>query len=523
MEEQSATGEMPCKTYFCVKYRGWVLLLWRLFIIFIKSRRKPACMTFFSRISLLFLVALLLTIPLSAGSDPDLNEEAIKARIDSLKSQVVSPRYDAIVKSYIRTYTVLQRDKAERILGRRLIYFPIIEDYLRKHGLPEDLKYLPIVESALEARAVSHAGAVGLWQFMSETGRYYGLEITNQVDERCDPYRSTEAAMDYLSVLYDRFQDWELAIAAYNSGGGRVSRAIKRARSKDFWRVKRYLPRETANYVPAFVAATYLLKHYEAHDLQPRIPSLDAQLNRRIMLKRPFSFYEIAQISGATLEAIEFLNPAYTQSYIPASAYRPRSLVLPQRNMIPLQAFLEAEKTEQEKQAAFARAPVFISQSENRIQNAYTEELFLLRRGESLDALAERLEIPVLQIMAWNKLEARTFDVDKKIRIYRLKPLAPNPLNPEVAPLPPLDSPEIAKEPPTALPIAQKSIWEKDLERFLFQKEYLFYWNPKRQRVSDIAGLLPGISTEDIIELNEFKKDKVVRKNDRIRIKKMSR
>jgi len=464
----------------------------------------------------------LFSLPNDLFSNHEYEEAVVKVRIDSLRSQVVNPRYDAIVRSYIKTYTIFNREKSERILGRRLVYFPIFEATLAAKGLPDDLKYLAIVESALEARAVSSAGAVGLWQFMPETGRYYGLEVTNQVDERSDPYRSTEAAVDYLSVLYDRFQDWELAIAAYNSGGGRVSRAIKRARSKNFWKVKRYLPRETANYVPAFIAASYLLKHYKEHELNPNLPSLDAQLIEQILLEQPFSFYELAQISGTTLDLIEFLNPAYSQGFIPASSFKKRRLILPRRNMLQFRAYLETEKSESDKQTAFATAPVYIAQSDQGAQQAYQEVFFLLRAGESIEALAQRLETPVVQIMTWNNLDEKVFEKDLKLKVYQPKPPAPNPLNTAFQPIVQLQDSTPAEQPPPQV-TQEESIYEKDLDRFLFQKEYVFYWNPRKQRISNIAEQLPGISIEDIMELNGYEKDKMIRKNNKIIIKKLGR
>lgn len=458
----------------------------------------------------------------ATGAKYELEEALIKSRIDSMESQVVSPRYDNIVRSYLKTYTINGRDKSERILGRRLIYFPIFESYIKKYNLPDDLKYLPIVESALEPRAVSVVGAGGLWQFMPETGRYYGLEINSQVDERCDPHYSTEAAMKYLSALHKRFNDWELAIAAYNSGGGRVSRAMKRARSKDFWRVKRYLPRETANYVPAFIAATYLLKHYEAHDLKPRVPSLDAQIIETTQLNRSMSFYEIAQISGAALDIIELLNPAYSNSYVPVRPGKGRNLTLPKRNMISFKAFLEAGHSDAEKRAAIATAPVFISQPSSKIIKAYEAETYLLKAGDSLQLFAAQHQVPLVQLQAWNNLNQLVFEQDQKINIYVGQPLGNNPMNLELKPIEPIRTASLLQ---AQIPVRQhqeESIYEKELDRFLFQNEFLFYWTPKRERLSDIADKLPGVSLNDLLALNELKKDKVIKSDEKLKIKKLS-
>lgn len=468
------------------------------------------------------LLLILLGTSFILSAHPKSEEDIIKDRVDALQSQVVNPRYDGIVGSYLRTYTINSRDKAERILGRRLVYFPIFEKYLKEYGLPEDLKYLPIVESALEPRAISIAGAGGLWQFMSETGRAYGLEINQQVDERCDPIRSTEAAMQHLGYLYNRFNDWELAIAAYNSGGGRVSRAMKRARSKDFWHLKRYLPRETANYVPAFIAATYLVHYYEEHELVVRQPSLDAQLTETIQIENSYTFYEVAQISGAPLEIIELLNPSYLHSIIPASAAKSRNLTLPRRHMVVFKAYQEANHPEADKKEAIATAPVFISASAKKTQESYREEQYVLPAGKHLATIADQLDIPLLQIQTWNQIRDTVFAEERLIKVYIPQPLKENPMNFELKAFEPIRSKSLLEE--HALPIrrsAHPSIYEQELERFLYQREYVFYWTDKREKLSDIAEKIPGVRLEDLLDLNNYKRDKTIRADTKIKIKKL--
>ena len=177
------------------------------------------------------------------------SDSEVIARLRATQSAVPT-RYTDVVKGYLRTYTVKNRHKTERILGKAVMYFPIYEEQFRKSGLPDALKYLSVTESALNPVAVSSAKAVGLWQFIKTTGKEYGLRIDQAVDERCDPHLSTAAAAAYLARQYERFGDWALAIAAYNSGPGNVSKAIRRGRSKNFWKIKKYLPRETRSYVP---------------------------------------------------------------------------------------------------------------------------------------------------------------------------------------------------------------------------------------------------------------------------------
>ena len=213
--------------------------------------------------SLIFFLFLPLLLP--ATNDPVYDEAAVIERLKSIENPLVENRYNSIVRGYIKGYLFWNRDKTERILGRTVLYFPLMEEYLSKRNMPDKLKYLSVVESALYPHGVSRVGAVGLWQFMPETGKEYGLEINEFVDERKDPNKSTQAALDYLSRQYMKYGDWALALAAYKSGSGRVSRAIKRGRSKNFWRIRRYLPRETRNYVPAYIAATYMMEYYKEH------------------------------------------------------------------------------------------------------------------------------------------------------------------------------------------------------------------------------------------------------------------
>ncbi len=470
------------------------------------------------------LLLLILPLSSSARSWNELDEELVKARLDSISSEVSGLKYDKIVASYLRTYTKYSRDKSERILGKSLIYFPIFEKHLKAQGLPEDLKYLPVVESALEPRAVSSAGAVGLWQFMAETGRYYGLEVNPQVDERCDPEKATKAAVAYLQNLHQRFGNWELAIAAYNSGGGRVSRAIKRARSKDYYRIKRYLPRETANYVPAFIAATYLMKYYEEHHLVPNMPSLDAQITETVSINQPLSFYQVAQISGATIDIIEQLNPAYPRSHIPARGMKMRSLTLPKRHMVVFKAYLEAEHSLNEKKEAIAMSPVLISQPVEQINKAYEQQIFTLKAGETINQLAESINIPSYQLQFWNNLKQKQYPQDEYLTAFvAIPPQFKNPMN--------LEMPLVS-----ALPVAQKSspaeeeittnnemVEAANLDQYLFQDEYLFYWARKKERVSDIAEKIPGVTTQDILTLNGFKKDKLVKADARIKVKVVGR
>ena len=244
-------------------------------------------------------------------------EQEILQRLESMPS-IIPIKDHPITQSYIKGYMLRNRDKAEKILGRAPAYLPMFEAELRRQGLPDDLKYLAIVESALDPTALSRSGAGGLWQFMPGTGQMYGLTVNNTVDERGDPEKATRAAVQFLKDEYERFGDWSLVLAAYNGGPGRVRRAMRRSGETDFWEMRKFLPRETRNYVPAFVAATYLHKYGLAHGLQPQNVTLDEQLVTSVPAPYGISLTEAAQATDISVELIRRLNPHCREDYVPA-------------------------------------------------------------------------------------------------------------------------------------------------------------------------------------------------------------
>ncbi len=230
----------------------------------------------------------------------------------------ISVRVTSEVKRRIRQYIEVERETAE-ILARKERFFPIFEMYLEKYEMPEALKYVAVIESSLNPEARSKAGAVGLWQLMKRTARMLGLHISHRVDMRRDPHQSTDAALRYLKSLYEEFGDWTLALAAYNSGPARVRRAIRRAGSRDYWVIRRYLPRETRSYVPKFIAASYVFSHHQYYGIEPMPLAEEYWNTATIVVYEHWTFEEIAQRSGVRLELIRALNPPYLHGEIPAS------------------------------------------------------------------------------------------------------------------------------------------------------------------------------------------------------------
>lgn len=345
-------------------------------------------------------------------TEPNFVPKGVSARYSPITDAVVRERLNglsgclrlqtnAVVRSYIRHYVFTKPDKTRLMLGRRLTYFPLFERKLKEHGLPEDLKYLAVVESALNSKAVSRVGASGLWQFMPYTGSDYGLRQTGTVDERNNAVESTEAAMKYLSHLYTQYRDWALALAAYNSGPTRVTAAIRRAGSRNFWVIQRYLPEETRNYVPAFIAATYICNYYQMHGIEPTYPNLEEQLTMHMKVYEGMSFRDIARATGADMNTIRNLNTGYRREYIPPST-EGQYVMLPQR-VIP--AFIRYLNGLSPRVYELPEGMEYVSGGGSG-DGRYYEVAIAAPKDGSLDELADQLGMTTDHLVAWNSISS---------------------------------------------------------------------------------------------------------------------
>jgi len=246
-------------------------------------------------------------------------QDQIEQRLDDLHADV-DLKLTPEVKKYLRQYLVSYRQSSETLIGRSMIYFPDMENKINEKSLPAEVKYLSIIESSLKPSARSRVGAVGLWQFMKSTAKMYGLKINKHVDERRDVEKSTEAALTYLEDLNERFGDWTLALAAYNCGPGNVRKAMRRSGGRDYWSIRNHLPRETRNYVPKFIAVTYLMNYYADHDLSPSVPDELFIQTRKARLTDGASISQIAKVTGVDIETIRYYNPSFLGNYIPKSS-----------------------------------------------------------------------------------------------------------------------------------------------------------------------------------------------------------
>lgn len=268
--------------------------------------------------------------------NPSATPEVITSRLQTIDA-AIEMRYSKEVQSYIDTYLkAYGRKQLSNLLGRSAFYLPIFERALKEAGLPQELKYLPVIESNLDAKATSSQGAAGLWQFMPIAARGYDMKMTSAIDERRDPYLSSERACKMLKDLYDKFGDWSLAVAAFNCGPGRVQSALKRAggdKSKhNFWTLINYLPAQTRKYVPKLIAMTYLMTFHSEHDIAPAAPAPETMAADTVHISSQMSLRQIASMVNVPVEELKKLNPHYKSEMIPATASRHCNLVLPSRD-----------------------------------------------------------------------------------------------------------------------------------------------------------------------------------------------
>lgn len=331
------------------------------------------------------------------GFVPQFSDSVYKARIERMNDN--SPFdfvFNGWVKSYIELYGSRRRDLTERMLGLSKLYFPFFEEQLDRHNIPLELKYLAVIESALNPVARSRAGATGIWQFMYHTGRMYGLNTSSYVDERNDVTLSTIAACRHLVDLYNIYGDWSLVLAAYNAGPGNVNRAIRRAGGvKNFWLIRPYLPRETQNYVPAFIAVAYVMSHAEEHNLFPVPPLFTLHDVDTILVRQQLSLRTISDLLDIPLDHLRFLNPAFRQNIIPRREDQPYVLTLPKDH---IGRFLANEDT-----IINHRTPEQIRQEELEARLAETT-VYVVRQGDNLGSIARRYNTSVREIQSLNNL-----------------------------------------------------------------------------------------------------------------------
>lgn len=351
----------------------------------------------------------------SRGEVPYYDDSVYMQRIQTLAYETTIPlTFNTHVKSFIDLYANRRRQQSSRMLGLSYVYFPMFEEYLSRYNLPLELKYLAMVESALNPTAGSKAGAKGLWQFMRGTGAEYGLRVSSLVDERYDPMKETEAACQYLQSLYARYEDWFLVLAAYNSGPGTVNKAILRASGvKNYWAIWPYLPKETRGYVPAFIAVTYVMNYAAEHNLYPVNPGLLLHGTDTVMVHDRVGFDQINECIGVPMSDLVFFNPQYTKKVVPGTKEYPYALRMPTKYTL---RFVQLEDSIYSYVSKAEKAREVIEEKVEEVSDSFVH---VVKKGESLGSIARKYHVTVSKIKSWNRLKRETIHVGQRLTIYR--------------------------------------------------------------------------------------------------------
>lgn len=349
----------------------------------------------------------------SDDNSNEFNEQIIKLRLRKLNSPI-DIRYTDEVKSFLTNYIKQYRNQSCNLLGRSTIYFPYFDAALKDNGLSGDFKIISAIESSLNPNAVSPAGAVGFWQFMPGTAKTMGLNFNRIIDERRDAYKSADAAARYLKELYSLFNDWTLTLAAYNCGPRRVQNAIDAAGGiKDFWAIRKYLPRETQNYVPKFIAMSYLFTYFGQHSLEPDLPELDLQITQLVNSNGEINLRTLSKKFDVPYEVTKALNPAYRQGYIPASG-SDMYVILPTR-IIP--EFKDMLRNRYLNEGNTIYSTNKLIKNTNNSSDYYVYK-YTIKKGENLNDLSDRFNISEYVLRLWNNLGNSTLKAGQTIKLY---------------------------------------------------------------------------------------------------------
>ena len=422
--------------------------------------------------------------------------------------------YNNIVRNYIHVYTKKRRDQLEVMLGLADYYFPVFEEIFDYYGLPTELKYLAVIESALNPRAVSRVGATGMWQFMFGTARAYGLTINSLVDERRDPVKSTHAAAKYLSDLYDIYKDWTLVIAAYNCGPGNVNKAIRRSgRKKSYWDLYYFLPRETRGYVPAYIAATYAMNYYDEHNLSPRSISLPLAADT-IMINDNLHLKQVSEVLQVPLDLLRDMNPQYRKDIIPGKS-RSFAIKIPVNHtldFISLQDSIFAYKDS----IYFNPANTIINPTRSRYvpqaPTGRTKLYYAVKSGDTPGHISEWYHVGLSDLRYWNGIR-NMIRVGQKLVVY----------------VPPSKAEKYRKINFMTFAEKQRSIGKsvKTKDNIIVQnvplnQDYIYYKVRYGDSIWKIARKFSGVTQSEILQLNKLSSSDKIHPGQRLKIKKKS-
>ncbi|MCG9791993.1 LysM peptidoglycan-binding domain-containing protein [Flavobacterium algicola] len=374
------------------------------------------------------------SIDSSIKVDFELPTELLKSRLEAMNAK--SPfriQYNENLENVIKSFLKYRRKSYERLMAVSEYYFPMFEEVFAKENIPLEIKYLAIVESALNPKAVSKMGATGLWQFMYQTGKQYDLKIDSYMDERSDPLKSTQATAEYMKGMYAIFGDWELVLASYNSGPGNVTKAIRRSGGKqNFWDIRNYLPKETQGYVPAFLATMYIYEYHKEHGIKPNRALLKQFATDTVMVKKQMTFKQISDLLEVPIAQLELLNPAYKLNTIPVYSDAAHYLKLPKdkiaifaSNEEKIYAYVqrEAEYKNGDYQNPRAIALKSVLGSDTLKLNPNNTQNYIVKQGDNLNAIASKHNVSVEAIMKWNNLSNTNIAYGDNLKIGVAEPI----------------------------------------------------------------------------------------------------
>lgn len=368
--------------------------------------------------------------------DYELPTELLKERLKKMDEK--SPfniEYNVGLENVIKSFLKNRKKGFERLMGISQFYFPLFEEELSKNNIPLEIKYLAVVESALNPKATSRVGATGLWQFMYQTGKQYGLKIDSYVDERSEPLKSSQAASEYMNNMYKIFGDWDLVLAAYNSGPGNVAKAIRRSGGQqNYWNIRKNLPKETQGYLPAFLATMYIFEYHKEHGIVPNKAIANHFATDTIMVKKAITFKQISDLLNVSVNEIQFFNPSFKRNEIPFVTGEANFLRLPKEkigvftsNEDKIYAYVEHEANKRER--PFERYAV-VKQNDSS-NTSFTSREFVtrtkyhkVRRGDNLSAIASRYDVSISDLKKWNGLRSDKSPYGRKLKIISTEKIA---------------------------------------------------------------------------------------------------
>lgn len=431
-------------------------------------------------------------------SIPDYADTTYAKRIEQLNQKTpLDLEYNRIVQAYINVYTKRRRDITKQVLGLAALYYPLFEEHLDKYDMPLELKHLAVVESGLNPAARSPVGATGLWQFMYNTGRVYGLNVNSFVDERRDPYKSTDAACRYMKFLYGIYEDWNLVLAAYNSGPGNVNKAIRRSGGlRDYWQIRRYLPRETRGYVPAFIAVNYVMNYPAEHNLYPtQPPSIYAQVDT-LQICRRTTFDQITRFCDVTVDELEFLNPTMKRNIVPKTD-KCHTVYLP----------VEAAGLFLANEDSLYNYNPDAPQAVDGYIVEDVVETHVVRRGDVLGVIAERYGVSLSHLREWNNIRGNRIYPGQRLEIHKT-------VRSKVGES--ADAEKVSEKKEEKEELAEKEGQKSEVNESKSQER--IHVVQRGDTLWDIAKLYPGVSINDIKSANSNIDYKRLRPGQKIKI-----